>query len=169
VTPDEAQLFRPSASDITIFSPPMAARPTTRLKVDGQIRGLFMSRPSELPQGTTSSKPLRAYPEPALAVWVGERKGAPATLALYTLSSLLGKPKAGDEDKTETRDLPMTVARKAFYKADKINLKWNNAGTMVSSRILVVKLTTGSVPHAHRRRQLGQVVLRRDQPVPGQP
>lgn len=32
---------------------------------------------------------------------------------------------------TETRDMPSTRARKAFYKADKLTVKWNNAGTMV--------------------------------------
>jgi translation initiation factor 2A len=71
-----------------------------------------------------------------VAVWVGERKGAPASLALYTLASLLGNTKSveGDDYKTESRDMPMTTARKAFYKADKLSVKWNNAGTMVSSR-----------------------------------
>lgn len=54
-------------------------------------------------------------------------------MALYQLSSLLGKSSGvveGDE-KTETRDLPMSTARKAFYKADKLSVKWNPAGTMV--------------------------------------
>lgn len=32
---------------------------------------------------------------------------------------------------TETRDMPSTTSRKAFYKADKLTVKWNNAGTMV--------------------------------------
>lgn len=132
MTPDEAHLLRPSASDLLVFTPPLAARPVTRLKVEGQIKGLFMSRPSALPEGASNSKPLRPYTEPAVAIWVGEKKGAPATVALYTLASLIGKP-SGDADKTENRNLPMTLARKAFYKADKLNVKWNNAGNMVGT------------------------------------
>jgi translation initiation factor 2A len=41
-------------------------------------------------------------------------------------------PKGGDDVQTETRDLPSTTARKAFYKADKLSVKWNAAGTTVS-------------------------------------
>lgn len=97
-----------------------------------------MSRPAELPEGCTTARSVRPYTEPAMAVWVGERKGAPANLALYPVSSLVGKPASAD--KTENRDMPMTVARKAFYKADKLNVKWNNAGTMVSRRSSFVGL-----------------------------
>lgn len=108
----------------------LAPRPSTRLKLDGQVRGIYLSRPSQLPEG--NGKPLRQYPEPAVAIWVGERKGAPASVSLYPISSLIGKGAAnGDADKIENRDLPLTVARKAFYKADKLTVKWNNAGTMV--------------------------------------
>lgn len=132
MTGDEAHLFRASGSDILVFSPMLAPRPATRLKLDGQVRGLYLSRPAQLPDGTTGAKPLRQYPEPAMAIWVGERKGAPAYVSLYPISSLVGKGQAnGDADKTENRDLPPTVARKAFYKADKLTVKWNNAGTMV--------------------------------------
>jgi translation initiation factor 2A len=91
-----------------------------------------LSKPSELPEGTTSSKTAQPHSEPAIAVWVGEKKGAPATVALYPISALVGKA-AADADKTETRDMPTTTARKAFYKADKLQVKWNNAGTMVCS------------------------------------
>ncbi|EJT52370.1 hypothetical protein A1Q1_04581 [Trichosporon asahii var. asahii CBS 2479] len=128
ITPDEAHRFQPAGNDILIFSPPLAPRPATRLKNDGQIRGLFLSHPAELPEGCTSARSVRPYTEPAMAVWVGERKGAPANLALYPVSSLVGKPASAD--KTENREMPITVARKAFYKADKLNVKWNNAGTM---------------------------------------
>ena len=95
---------------------------------------MYLSSPTALPEGTTSVKPVAPASEPAIAVWLGERKGAPASVALYTLSSLL--PKSADGEKTETRDMPMTMARKAFYKADKLNVKWNAAGTMVSSCFL---------------------------------
>lgn len=134
ITPDEAHRFQPAGNDILIFTPPLAARPATRLKNDGQIRGLFLSHPAELSEGCTSARSVRPYTEPAMAVWVGERKGAPANLALYPVSSLVGKPASAD--KTENREMPITVARKAFYKADKLNVKWNNAGTMVGSCLL---------------------------------
>ncbi|WVQ93627.1 hypothetical protein IAU59_000703 [Kwoniella sp. CBS 9459] len=138
ITANESHLIRPGASDLAIFSPPLAARPITRVKVDN-VKGVFLSSPSSLPAGTTSAKPLNPHSEPAVAIWIGEKKGAPASVALYQLSSLIGKAATaagaasnGDAEdiKTETRDLPITQARKAFYKADKLNVKWNNAGTM---------------------------------------
>lgn len=131
ITSDETHLFRPTSSDLLIFTPPLAPRPVTRLKIDGQIKGLFLSHPTELPEGTSSANPIKANSEAALAVWVGEKKGAPATVSLYPLSALVGAGNA-DAEKTETRDMPSTTARKAFYKADKLSVKWNNAGTMVS-------------------------------------
>lgn len=134
ITADEQYLLRPTASDILVFTPALAPRPSVRLHLDGQIKGIFLSNPTSLPEGTTNAKPVRAAAEPAVAVWVGERKGAPASLALYTLSSLTGGAKAnadGEETKVETRDMPMTTARKAFYKADKLQVKWNPAGTSV--------------------------------------
>jgi hypothetical protein len=143
LTADESHLFRPTASDILIFFPPLSPRPSTRLKIDGTIKGLFLSNPGAFPSGSTSSKPLPAHSEPALAVWVGERKAAPATFALYPLSSLLGK--GGSQEKTENRDMPMTMARKAFYLADKLSVKWNAAGTMAS-----VVQTTYSRGSVHR-------------------
>nr|XP_019002979.1 translation initiation factor 2A [Kwoniella mangroviensis CBS 8507]OCF66440.1 translation initiation factor 2A [Kwoniella mangroviensis CBS 8507] len=106
ITSDESHLIRPQASDISIFSPPLSSKPIVRARVEG----------------VTSSKPIHPYQEPAVAIWIGEKKGAPASVSLYPLSSLLGKA-------TETRDLPNTMARKAFYKADKLQVKWNNAGT----------------------------------------
>ncbi|BEJ10879.1 hypothetical protein CspHIS471_0103010 [Cutaneotrichosporon sp. HIS471] len=129
VTPDEMHLFRPAGNDILVFTPMLADRPATRFKFDGQVRGVFISRPSQL--SAPHGKPLRQYPEAAVAIWIGERKGAPAYVSLYPCSSLVGKGTAnGDTDKTENRELPPTVARKAFYKADKLTLKWNHAGTM---------------------------------------
>ncbi|ODN77153.1 hypothetical protein L202_05681 [Cryptococcus amylolentus CBS 6039] len=131
ITADETYLFRPGPSDLAIFTPPFAPRPATRLKLDG-IRGVFISNPSALPEGSTNAKPIAPHTEPGVAIWVGEKKGAPASVGLWTLSALVGKGAAnGDgEIKTETRDMPTTQARKAFYKADKLTVKWNNAGTM---------------------------------------
>ncbi|KAK4686187.1 translation initiation factor 2A, partial [Tremellales sp. Uapishka_1] len=127
ITPTESHLIRATNSDLLIFSPALAPKPSIRLKVDGAIKGLFLSAPFKLANNTPPA--VNAHPEPALAVWIGERKGAPATVAIYTLSVLLGN--GGKENgEVETRDMPMTMARKSFYKADKLNVKWNNAGTM---------------------------------------
>ena len=131
ITPDEAHLFRATSSDLLVFTPALAPRPVTRFHIDGPIKGLFLSHPSGLPEGSTYFRSARPSSEPALAVWVGERKGAPASLALYPLSRLLVQ--GGEPEKTETRDMPMTTARKAFYQADKLSVKWNLAGTMVSA------------------------------------
>jgi translation initiation factor 2A len=137
-------MIRSTQSDILFFTPPLVPRPNLRLKIDGTIRGLYLSKPASLPEGTTSVKPVKEASEPALAVWVGEKKGAPASVALYTLSSLLGKSTKsaeGGEEKTETRDMPMTTARKAFYKADKLSIKWNPAGTSVGTTAYDVACT----------------------------
>jgi translation initiation factor 2A len=132
ITADESYLFRPTSSDLLIYTPALAPRPATRLKVEGQIKGLFLSNPQALPEGTTTVQPVKPHSEPALAVWVGEKKGAPATVSLYPISALVSGAKA-DAEKTEPRDMPSTTARKAFYKADKLQVKWSNAGTMVSA------------------------------------
>lgn len=117
-----------------MFSPPLSARPSIRLKGDAPIKGLFLSSPAALPQGTTNARPVPAHSEPAVAVWLGEKKGAPARVQLYPLSQLVAG--GGDPEKTENRDLPTALARKAFYKADKLSVKWNKAGTMVCQRFL---------------------------------
>jgi translation initiation factor 2A len=131
ITPNETHLLRATSSDILISAPPLAPRPSIRLKLDGNIRGLFLSNPIALPPNMTASKPVNPHPEPAVAVWVGERKGAPANLGLFTLSILLGKKELEAGADIVVRDMPLTTARKAFYKADKLNVKWNKAGTMV--------------------------------------
>ena len=125
-------MLRPTASDILIFSPALAPRPTTRIRLDGNVKGVFLSNPSSLKPGTTSAKPVQPADEPAVAIWLGEKNGAPASVGLYTLSSLIGGQQAVEngEGKTETREIPPTIARKAFYKADKLSVKWNPAGTM---------------------------------------
>ncbi|KAG8915822.1 hypothetical protein FRC00_012693 [Tulasnella sp. 408] len=52
---------------------------------------------------------------PALAVFVAERKGAPATVKVYNLSALSAAP----------------TCSKTFFKADKCSIKWNSLGTQV--------------------------------------
>ncbi|WVO14696.1 hypothetical protein L204_102334 [Cryptococcus depauperatus] len=128
ITANESHLFRTSLSDIAIFSPPFASRPSTRLKLEG-VRAVSISSPSALPEGSTNSRPVQPYAEPAVAVWVGEKKGAPASVGLWPLSALISDGETNEDSKTDTKDMPPTAARKAFYKADKLTFKWNNAGT----------------------------------------
>jgi translation initiation factor 2A len=131
ITPTESHRFVYTGSGLLVFSPPLAERPTIRLKSDGApVRGIFLSNPRAMPEGSSNAKPIPAHSEPAVAVWFGEKKGAPGGVRLFPLSQLLGA-KPADTEVTETRDFPQALARKAFYKADKLNVKWNNAGTMV--------------------------------------
>lgn len=71
-----------------------------------------------------------------MAVWLGEKKGAPGSVRLYPLSQLAGKLSEPVEGKTENRELPVSRARKAFYKADKLIVRWNNAGNMVRCGVM---------------------------------
>lgn len=57
--------------------------------------------------------------KPSVAVFCGEKKGAPASVRIYSLSSLIPTPE----------ETPMPVSQKTFFKADKIQMKWNTAGT----------------------------------------
>ncbi|EPQ26670.1 uncharacterized protein PFL1_05650 [Pseudozyma flocculosa PF-1] len=57
--------------------------------------------------------------KPSIAVFCGEKKGAPASVRIYPLSALVPTP----------ADTPAPVSQKTFFKADKIQMKWNKAGT----------------------------------------
>ncbi|UZJ56294.1 hypothetical protein CBS101457_005614 [Exobasidium rhododendri] len=57
--------------------------------------------------------------KPSVAVFCGEKKGAPASVRIYPLSALIPTP---DE-------APRPISQKTFFKADKIQIKWNTAGT----------------------------------------
>lgn len=57
--------------------------------------------------------------KPAVAVFCGERKGAPASVRIYSLASLL----------TGLKETPNPTSQKTFFKADKIQIKWNTQGT----------------------------------------
>jgi translation initiation factor 2A len=59
--------------------------------------------------------------KPSVAVFSGEKKGAPASVKIYSLASLIPTP---DEP-------PKPISQKQFFKADKIQMKWNTAGTSV--------------------------------------
>jgi hypothetical protein len=92
-------------------------RPVSKIKVDGQIRALFLS--------SARSSPLMEGSE-GIAIWLGEYKGQPGLVSLYTLQQLLN---AGGEGKQGS--LPMTLARKNFFKGDKVVLKWSANGKTV--------------------------------------
>jgi len=89
-------------------------RPVSKIKVDGQIRALFLS--------SARSSPLMEGSE-GIAIWLAEYKGQPGLVSLYTLQQLLN---AGGEGKQGS--LPMTLARKNFFKGDKVVLKWSANG-----------------------------------------
>ena len=57
--------------------------------------------------------------KPSIAVFCGEKGGAPASVRVYPLSALVPSPS----------DPPAPVSQKTFFKADKIQMKWNKAGT----------------------------------------
>ncbi|MCO5558277.1 hypothetical protein L7F22_011856 [Adiantum nelumboides] len=57
--------------------------------------------------------------KPSVAVFCGEKKGAPASVRVYSLASLIPTP---DQP-------PAPISQKTFFKADKIQIKWNTAGT----------------------------------------
>ncbi|KAG6885362.1 hypothetical protein C0993_002692 [Termitomyces sp. T159_Od127] len=52
---------------------------------------------------------------PSVAIFVAEKKGAPAAIKIYALLSLAGTP----------------TCQKSFYKADRAQIKWNTLGTQV--------------------------------------
>jgi len=52
---------------------------------------------------------------PSVAVFVAEKKGAPASVKTYSLTALLGAP----------------MSQKTFFKADRSQIKWNTIGTQV--------------------------------------
>lgn len=71
----------------------------------------------------TASNPSGQGSE-GLAVWIGEHKGTPASVGLYTLAQILELGANGG-----TGALPPTRARKSFFFGDKVNVKWNRTGT----------------------------------------
>ncbi len=95
-------------------------KPVSKIRVDGTIRGLFLAK--------ARSTPLMEGSE-GLGIWLGEYKGQPGLVSLFTLQQLLD---AGGEDKAGT--LPQTLARKNFFKGDKVVLHWSDNGRVVRSQ-----------------------------------
>ncbi|KAH8084085.1 eukaryotic translation initiation factor eIF2A-domain-containing protein [Filobasidium floriforme] len=145
VTDDESHLIRLSGpSEISIFSltPPTSLNPlppksesdpssdlratsealglytpVSKVRSESTIRGLFLGPSKRFGTGAADVDPLAG----GLGVWVGEYKGQPASVNLYTLRSLRDVGNGA---------LPVTQARKSFFKGDKVVLKWNKVGSM---------------------------------------
>lgn len=69
-------------------------------------------------KGMTSFE-LGSGSKPVVAVFCGEKKGAPASVRVYSLASLIS---------SQPEPSP-PISQKTFFKADKIQMKWNNTGT----------------------------------------
>ena len=88
--------------------------------VSGEIQ---VYRPSEWSKGIVdklkvegaTSVSLSPGLSPSIAVFVAEKKGAPASIKIYGLSTLSGLP----------------TCQKTFFKADRAQIKWNTLGTQV--------------------------------------
>lgn len=96
----ETHCVRQAGSELQVYEPSkLAGGPVGRLRLENI--GTFQLGPG---------------PQPSVAVFFPEKKGAPAFVKVYALSALL----------TPT---PAHVAQKSFFKADKVTFKWNAAGT----------------------------------------
>jgi translation initiation factor 2A len=96
-TSSESHAVRLSGPEVQIFNPADWSRGVVdKLRVEGV--------------STLSVSPGR---NPAIAVFIGEKKGAPASIRIYLLQTLAAPP----------------TCQKTFYKADRIQIKWNALGT----------------------------------------
>lgn len=102
-TDKEDYCVRQTAAELQVFDPANLAQGAV-----GRLRVEHMQSFDLGPGG-----------QPSLAVFFPERQGMPAFLRIYALSSLLGS--AGT-------DLA-PAAQKSFFKADKVTMKWNQAGS----------------------------------------
>ncbi|KAG8963572.1 hypothetical protein FRC03_002827 [Tulasnella sp. 419] len=97
-TSSEDRAIRLVASEVQVFSPAdWSSGITDKLRVEG-----------------TSAVSLSPGKNPSVAVFVGEKKGAPASVKIYGLINLTSP-----------------TCQKTFFKADKCTMKWNNLGTQV--------------------------------------
>ncbi|MBW0513017.1 hypothetical protein O181_052732 [Austropuccinia psidii MF-1] len=101
-TEDESHALRlVSGGEIQVFDPKsFQTGPISKLKLEGMTD--FKLSPGK---------------NPLLSVFIAEKKGAPASVKIYSLSGL------------EQSASPLS--QKTFYKADKIQMKWNKSGTSV--------------------------------------
>ncbi|KAJ7712124.1 eukaryotic translation initiation factor eIF2A-domain-containing protein [Mycena maculata] len=98
-TISESHAIRLVGSEIQVFRPVEWAKGIVdKLKVEG-----------------ASSVSLSPGLNPSVAVFVAEKKGAPASIRIYGLLSLNSPP----------------TCQKTFFKADRAQIKWNDLGTQV--------------------------------------
>lgn len=106
--------------------------PVSKLRVDGpSIRSLWLSPSKSTSSANGTSTPVAPISQgkEGVAIWTAEYKGAPANVSLYTLRELIDAVGS----KGGSGPLPMTQARKNFFKGDKVSLKWNKTGNIVSA------------------------------------
>ncbi|KAM0748472.1 translation initiation factor eIF-2A [Meredithblackwellia eburnea MCA 4105] len=102
-TPSSHLALRLAGSELQVYdTSDFAKGPIDKVKIDG-VSSFKVS-----PNGAGKEG------EESVAVFCGEKKGAPASLKIHPLSAL-SKP----------------TSSKTFFKADKIQIKWNSAGTSV--------------------------------------
>lgn len=101
---DETYLVRQVSTELQVFEP-------NAIKEKGVVGRLRL-------EGMTSYE-LGAGNKPVVAVFCGEKKGAPASVRVWPLTSLVPSPES----------TPPHLSQKTFFKADKIQMKWNQAGT----------------------------------------
>lgn len=94
-TEDEAYCARLVSNEVQFYEGGVLDKVWSRLRVEGAT-DFYLS-----PGGS-----------PSVAVFIPERKGAPASVRVYTLP-----------------DLSQPVSQKQFFKADKVQCKWNAIGT----------------------------------------
>ncbi|KAF8507615.1 eukaryotic translation initiation factor eIF2A-domain-containing protein [Gautieria morchelliformis] len=98
-TASESHAIRISGSEVQVFNPADWAKGVIdKLKVEG-----------------CTSVTLSPGLNPHIAVFVAEKKGAPAVIRIYGLLTLSSPP----------------TSQKTFYKSDRATIKWNALGTQV--------------------------------------
>jgi len=100
-TEDESRVLRLASAEVQVFDPTSFS--------SGVVSKLKLEGMSEFKLSPGKS--------PLLSAFVAEKNGAPASVKIY--------PLAGLKDSTP----PLT--QKTFFKADKIQMKWNRSGTSV--------------------------------------
>jgi len=98
-TISESHAIRFVSGEIQVFRPSMWSKGIVdKLKVEG-----------------ASTISLSPGLNPSIAVFVAEKKGAPASIKIYGLNTLGSLP----------------ACQKSFFKADRVQIKWNTLGTQV--------------------------------------
>jgi translation initiation factor 2A len=100
-TEDESRVLRLVSGEVQVFDPTSFA--------SGVVSKLKL-------EGMSDFK-LSPGKAPLLSAFVAEKNGAPASVKIYPLTGL--------------KDSTPPLTQKTFFKADKIQMKWNRSGTSV--------------------------------------